>query len=391
MVVAARRPVTTQKTNMIDSADSQTLDALVIGAGPAGIGTAIALGAVDRLTVGVVERGAIAETFSRWPEALTFLTPSFTGNGFGATDLNSVHHETSPAYSLGVDYPTGPEYARYLRGVARHFEVPVLSETEVLTVEVWDGLFSVDTTRGPVNSRTLVWAGGDYHDPLQPRFSGGSLVDHSTTADAWSPRGGAVAVIGGFESGIDIACHHVANGCDVLVVDPEHPWDAGTGSDPSFKLSPRTRRKLVSAQQAGGLTLISSGRVTAVRPTVGGGFELSIAGAPKVTSNSRPILATGFGPGLGPVAHLFDKRKDGWPLVNDNDESTIAPGLFLSGAALRHGGLKFCFVYKFRQRFAHVARVIGERLGQDCGALESWRTAGMLTDDLSCCGVECAC
>jgi len=75
----------------------------------------------------------------------------------------------------------------------------------------------------------------------------------------------------------------------------------------------------VSAHQTGTLTLISSGRVTAVRPAVGAGFELSLAGARKVTNDSRPILATGFGPGLGPVAHLFDKRKDGWPLVNDND------------------------------------------------------------------------
>lgn len=53
--------------------------------------------------------------------------------------------------------------------------------------------------------------------------------------------------------------------------------------------------------------------------------------------------------------------------------------------------MKFCFVYKFRQRFAHIARIIGERAGKDARALEAWRTAGMLTDDLSCCGVECAC
>jgi DNA invertase Pin-like site-specific DNA recombinase len=34
---------------------------------------------------------------------------------------------------------------------------------------------------------------------------------------------------------------------------------------------------------------------------------------------------------------------------------------------------------------------IGEAQGKECGGLEEWRTAGMLTDDLSCCGVECAC
>ena len=62
-----------------------TLDTLVVGAGPAGIGTAIALSAIDDLVFGVVDRGVIGQTFLDWPEEQTFLTPSFTGNGFGAT------------------------------------------------------------------------------------------------------------------------------------------------------------------------------------------------------------------------------------------------------------------------------------------------------------------
>ncbi|MGB4778093.1 hypothetical protein [Microbacterium sp.] len=86
-----------------------------------------------------------------------------------------------------------------------------------------------------------------------------------------------------------------------------------------------------------------------------------------------------------------DGWPDGWPELDEDDQSTIAPGLFLSGPTVRHEGLKFCFIYKFRQRFAHIARVIGERAGKDTGALEAWRAAGMLTDDFSCCAVECSC
>ena len=89
----------------------------MVGAGPAGIGTALALGDVEGLSFGVLERGRVGQTFLDWPARQTFLTPSFTGNGFGATDLNSVHPLTSPAHSLGVDYPDGPQYARYLNGV----------------------------------------------------------------------------------------------------------------------------------------------------------------------------------------------------------------------------------------------------------------------------------
>ncbi|CAQ02576.1 NAD(P)/FAD-dependent oxidoreductase [Clavibacter sepedonicus] len=368
----------------------QILDALVIGAGPAGLGTAIALDAVDGLRSGVVERGSVGETFRRWPERQRFLSPSFTGNGFGATDLNAIHPSTSPAYSLGVDYPSGSEYARYLAGVARHFPVPLMTGTEVTEVTPGDDGFRVETNRGTVGARTVVWAGGEFHDPAAARFAGGQLADHSAAAAAWEPRTGRLVVIGGYESGIDIACHHVALGAEVTVVDPKHPWAPGSGSDPSYRLAPRSVQRLAAAVATGRLTLVGDARVVGIRPA-GAGHLVQVSGATALDSDSRPVLATGFGPGLGPVSELFARRDDGWPLLTEDDESTVVPGLFLSGPAVRHGDVRFCFVYKYRQRFAHIARVIGERLGADCAGLELWREAGMLTDDLSCCGVECAC
>jgi putative flavoprotein involved in K+ transport len=369
--------------------DPVVLDALVIGAGPAGIGTALALSAVEGLTFGVLERGRVGQTFLEWPEAQTFLTPSFTGNGFGATDLNAVHPETSPAFSLGVDYPTGVQYAAYLRGVAKHFRIPVLTDAEVTAVERVDDGFEVRSARGPARTRSLVWAGGEFHAPRNPRIPGSGLADLARAPQAWMRRSGDVVVIGGYESGIDIACHHIEQGARVTVVDGATPWDAGSGSDPSFRLAPRSRVRLAAARATGRLSLVGSRATGIVRD--GEDWAVRIDDGSRLRCSSRPIAAAGYGPGLGPVAQLFAERPDGWPELDEDDQSTIAPGLFLSGPAIRHGGLKFCFVYKFRQRFAHIARIIGERAGKDVGALEAWRAAGMLTDDLSCCGVECAC
>jgi putative flavoprotein involved in K+ transport len=367
----------------------QPLDALVVGAGPAGIGTALALAAVRGLTFGVVERGHIGQTFLEWPAGLTFLTPSFTGNGFGATDLNSVHPHTSPAFSLGVDYPTGQQYARYLRSVVAHFQVPILDSTEVTAVTPLEDGFEVQCSRGPVHTRSLVWAGGEFHDPVDPRLSGASLSDPARAPEAWSLKAGRVLVIGGYESGIDLACHHIEHGSDVTVVDGGTPWDAGAGSDPSFRLAPRTRMRLARALETGRLHLVGAHARSIKRD--GSEWVASLDNGTRVYSDSRPVAATGYGAGLGPVDHLFEHRADGWPELDDDDQSTMTPGLFLSGPAIRHGKLKFCFVYKFRQRFAHIAGVIGSSLGKDTSALDAWRTAGMLTDDLSCCGVECAC
>ena len=365
------------------------LDALVVGAGPAGIGSGLALGAVDDLHFGIMERGRIGQTFLDWPEEQTFLTPSFTGNGFGATDLNAVHFETSPAFGLGVDYPTGAQYAAYLRGVVGHFSLPILDGAEVTAVTRVDEGFRVESPRGPVTAHSLVWAGGEFSDPRPPKIAGAAFADPAGSKAAWEPRAGHVVVIGGYESGVDIACHHVIAGACVTVVDGSTPWDAGRGSDPSFRLAPRSRIRLKEALATGRLALIGA-NATAIKRD-GSGWAVGLSNGTKLRADSRPIAATGYGPGLGPVAHLFEARPDGWPQLDDDDQSTIASGLFLAGPAMRHGGLKFCFVYKFRQRFAHVARVIGERAGKDTTNLEAWRDAGMLTDDLSCCGVECAC
>lgn len=365
------------------------LDSLVIGAGPAGLGTALALAAVDDLRFAVLERGDVGQTFRDWPAGQCFLTPSFTGNGFGATDLNAIHPNTSPAYTLGVDYPDGTGYARYLQALASHYGLPVREQVEVSGVEPFDGGFEVTTSTTSVRARTLVWAGGEFHDRRTPEVKGAALLAHSASREAWAPRAGEVVIVGGYESGIDLACHHVCNGATVTVLDGGQPWKDSRGADPSVVLAPRTRVRLRAAVATGRLRLVgvSATQVHREEDT----YVVTLSDSTEVVSESRPIAAVGYGPGLGPVDGLFDLREDGWPLLDGDDQSTTTPGLFLSGPAIRHDTSHFCFVYKFRQRFAHIAGVIGQRLGKDIGPLQEWRDAGMLTDDLSCCGVDCAC
>jgi hypothetical protein len=77
-------------------------------------------------------------------------------------------------------------------------------------------------------------------------------------------------------------------------------------------------------------------------------------------------------------------------VLSPQDESTKTAGLFLVGPSVRHAGMIFCFIYKFRQRFAVVAQAIGERIGLDTSILERYRPQ-MFLDDLTCCDDECAC
>ena len=93
----------------------------------------------------------------------------------------------------------------------------------------------------------------------------------------------------------------------------------------------------------------------------------------------------------GRVSVVFERRDDGFPLLSEHDESTIVPGVFLCGPAVRHENHVFCFIYKYRQRFAVVAKAIANSLGLPAEELETYRLWGMYLDDLSCCGEECVC
>ena len=83
-------------------------------------------------------------------------------------------------------------------------------------------------------------------------------------------------------------------------------------------------------------------------------------------------------------------RSDGLPVLSEQDESTLATGMFLCGPSVRHDQHVFCFIYKFRQRFAVVAKAVATSLGLPADVLEEYRRWGMYLDDLSCCGQECA-
>jgi thioredoxin reductase len=340
----------------------------------------------------LLDRHGVGASFERWPAQMRFISPSFTSNGFGLLDLNAVAIGTSPAYSLVTEHPSGKEYARYLRAVAEHFELPTASEVDVTGVrfDARTETFTVTSAGGRVDrSRFVVWAGGEFSAPNRPEFPGVELCRHNGEVRTWREiDGDRQVIIGGFESGVDAAVNLIALGRNVTVLDRGRPWD-DEHHDPSRALSPYTLNRLAAAHRTKRLTFAGEVDVTGVRKTRSG--FVTEAGETRFPSDAPPILATGFAWNGGPVRKLFAKRPDGFPLLNEFDESTRQPGLFLVGPSVRHESLIFCFIFKFRQRFGVVGRAIAERLGLDLEPFEFLRKNGLLLDDLSCCDAECAC
>ncbi len=162
-------------------------------------------------------------------------------------------------------------------------------------------------------------------------------------------------------------------------------------SDPSRSLSPFTLQRLNDARSTGFLELCGEVEITQIQ-RVGNRFQVLASSGDSWLSDHCPILATGFRGGFQQVIDRFALREDGFPKLNEFDESTACPDLFLVGPSVRHEALIFCFIFKYRQRFAIVANTIAKRLGLDTEDFEkTYRQWGMFLDDLSCCGEQCAC
>ncbi|MBO1438727.1 NAD(P)/FAD-dependent oxidoreductase [Meiothermus sp. CFH 77666] len=362
------------------------VDALIVGAGAAGVGVGLALKRLG-VNIHIVDRLGVGASFRRWPQETRFITPSFTANAFGLADLNALNPETSPAYSLGLEHPSGLDYARYLRALVQHYQLP-FSKATVRGVQPLAEGFRVETSQGPLEARFLIWATGEFQFP-QTSVPGASLGLHYGRVKSWAAlEGNRFVVVGGYESGLDAAYHLAMLGKQVTVLDPQAPWEKRTG-EPSVDTSPFTRERLHLALETGRLEL----RIARVShlSRVNGAYRVHFRGG-GLESPTPPILATGFDGGWAPVQHLFEWEGTTPLLREETDESTRTPGLFLVGPKVRHRGTAFCFIYKFRGRFPVVAQAIGERLGLDTGPLEVYRQKGIWADDLlSCCSSTCTC
>lgn len=373
---------------------------VIVGAGPAGVGCAIALQAAGVKDVTLVDQYGVGASFDAWPRQMNLLTPSFHSNGFGAVDLNAVTPETSPADFLKTQHPSGPDYARYLQALASHYQLRVESPVRITRLEPPSGeggdfLLHTSTGSDPLRARYVIWTVGEFSTPDDGGIDGASHCIHSSRVRDWqdiAASGEKVTLIGGYESGIDAAVHLMEAGREVHLLSKGEPW-ATDDPDPSRSLSPRTRDRLKSAllNASGSIQFYKNAHIVAVEKSEHGFFTLRDNDGIPFASPNPPILCTGFQSALRPLADMWDWEGD-YPLFSEAaDESTLTPGLFYSGPSLRHRGMLFCFIYKFRARFGVIAREIASRLGIEPGSeFDVWKERGFLLDDLSCCN-DCQC
>lgn len=370
--------------------DAKEFDVIVIGAGPAGLGVGIVLQKLG-INYTILEKHSVGSSFKKWPKETRFISPSFTGNFFKMPDLNAISPDSSPAFSLLTEHPSGSEYALYLEGISEFYKLQIKTAIDVKDVQRKKDFFTINTSEGEYKSTFVIWAAGEYQYPRKESFDGSDLCAHYAEISSFSDlKGEDRIIIGAYESGFDSAVNLVKLGKKVTLLDGAEFLEL-VNSDSSYSLSPFTRDRVKEV-----INDIEYHKKTRVKEVTfsEGTYTVTTTDNKTFTSKHKPINCTGFSSSLSLVEELFD-FDDGYPLLNDFDESTKTKNLFLVGPQVKHSNALFCFIYKYRQRFAIVAERIAE--GGNVSdetlqeVLQEYKDNNFYLKDLSCCDNECTC
>ena len=175
------------------------LDAIVIGAGQAGLALAWHLARQGRRFLVLDAAPELGHSWrTRWDSLRLFSPAQYDG-------LPGMNFP-APADT----YPTKDQVADYLAEYADRFGLPVLLNTAVTRVEQLTDRFAVHTTQGKLRARQVVVATGPFQTPVVPAIAEG--LDRSVlqlhSAEYRNPQQvppGPVLVVGAGNSGLQIA------------------------------------------------------------------------------------------------------------------------------------------------------------------------------------------
>lgn len=366
------------------------VDVIVVGAGPAGLGVAVLLKKLD-INFILLEKDDIGSSFKKWPKETQFISPSFTGNFFKMPDLNAITPDSSPALSLLTEHPTGESYVTYLEGVSNYHELPIYKGVNVTHVQKERRSFVLATSIGEYKCKYLIWAAGEYQYPKKNTFHGGDLCTHYSEVTSFSELSGDHhIVIGAYESGFDAAVNLIKAGKKVTLLDEANYLEL-VKSDSSYCLSPFTRDRI--HEVINHIDYCPETKATSVEFDEGN-YVVKTKNGRVFSSAIKPINCTGFASSLTVIDKLF-LFKNGFPILNRFDESIQTKNLYLVGPQVKFENALFCFIYKYRQRFAIVAESIARRKLMSRRkikkVLKDYKNLNFYLKDLSCCDGECVC
>lgn len=335
-------------------------DVIIVGAGPSGLATAIALKQLG-LDYLVLEKGALVESIRRFPINMVFFTTPELME-IGGIPLTTPY-----------DKPTRAEALQYYRKVTDLFQLQIALREEVLALErdeeSGERIFLVETrshlgVRRVRKARIVVLAMGYYDRPVLLNVPGEQLPHVHHYYDEPHPYyRERVVIVGGKNSACEAALDLYRNGAHVTLV---HRGPA-LGDSVKYWVKPDIENRI----REGTIAARFNTRVTEIRPT-----EVVVHDSARTAATipaEAVLLLTGYRADLDFMrrAGVHVDAETSEPHYDTETFETNVPNLFIAGGQLAGNKTGTVFIENGRFHGERIARVVAERLSPSLPARSS--------------------
>lgn len=316
-------------TNLLN----ETLDVLIIGAGPIGLACGIEA-ANSGLNYVIIEKGCIVNSIFHYPTNMTFFSTS------ERIEIGGV-----PFVSHGIK-PTRREALEYYRRIVSSLKLNVRVYEEVYRINKNDsGTFQIETSMSVYTSKNVIIASGFYDNDNKLNIPGEELPKVKHYFDEPHPYAYMnVAVIGAGNSAVDVAleCYRTGANVTMLIREPE--------LKPTIKywVKPDIENR------------IKEGEIKAyfncfVKEITNDTVIFEINGNESEIKNDFVFAMTGYHPNLEFIENFGVNINEGLPEFDSITHETNIPGLFLAGVIC--GGI-YTDRYFIENSLDHPAKII---------------------------------
>ena len=323
------------------------VDILIVGAGPAGLATAIAARQAGLSHV-LIEKGALVNSILNFPRNMVFFT---------TPDLLEIG---GLPFTTPFEKPTRVEALRYYRRVTEAFDLQVQLHEKVTSIDRGTDLETAtsrpDGVRKSYHSRFVVVATGYYDNPNMLRVPGEDLphVSHYYT-EAHPYYRQRVVVVGGKNSAAEAALDLWRSGARVTLVHR----GSRLGDAIKYWVKPDIENRI----KEGSIEARFGARVVEIRNS---SVVVESDGASDEIPADAVFLLTGFRPDVE-LLRRAGVRVDETTLAPVHDPETLesnVPGLYLAGAVVSGRETNRVFIENGRFHGKLILQAIRRKLSE---------------------------
>lgn len=308
---------------------------IIIGAGPIGLATAIAL-KNKGIAAKIIERGCVVNSIHNYPKDMTFFSTS------ERLEIGGV-----PFISHGPK-PTRREALEYYRRAAESYDLDIHVYEEVQNVEGSDGDFTVTTDKNTYKAQKVVVATGFYDIPKKMNIPGEELDKVSHYYDEAHPYAWQdVLIIGGGNSAVDAALETFRTNANVtLVVRYDNIKESV-----KYWVKPDIENRIKNGE----ITAYFNSEVKEITPDA---VVLQTPDGEKTIPNDFVLAMTGYQPNFELMKQfgvdLTDDAKK-MPVYNNSTLETNRKGMYVAGVVCGGMDTSKLFIENTRVHANHIA------------------------------------